>query len=86
MHFAQTGAPKERILTPAEDEVAYKSAGRVALLKKQQDVAKHEQGEADKKKAKRKERREEAKKRREQGLAPPVAKKIKKSKKGATVG
>lgn len=86
VHFAQTGAPKERILTPAEDEVAYKSAGRVALLKKQQDVAKHEQGEADKKKARRKERRAEAKERRAKGLAPPVAKKIKKSKKGAPVG
>ena len=86
VHFAQKDAPKERILTPAEDEVAYKSAEHAALLKKQDEVAKHEQAEADKKKAKRKASREEAKERRAQGLAAPVAKKAKKSKKGATVG
>ncbi len=86
VHFAQKGAPRERILTPAEDEVAYKSPEHAALLKKQQEVAKREQGEADKKKAKRKKSREDAKAARAQGLAPPVAKKAKKSKKGATVG
>jgi len=85
VHFAQKGAPKERIPCPAEDEVAYKSPEHVALLKMQQDVAKSEQGKADKKKAARKESREEAKERRRQGLAPPVGKKIKKSKKGAAV-
>lgn len=85
VHFAQKGAPRERILTPAEDEVAYKSAEHKALLTKQQEVAKEQQAEADKKKAERKKSRANAAELRAQGLAPPAAKKAKKSKKGATV-
>lgn len=84
VHFAQKGAPKERLECPAEDEVDYKSAEHNALLKKQGAFAKEQQAKADKAKATRVADRKAAKEARKQGLSPPVAKKIKKSKKGAT--
>lgn len=83
VHFAQKGAPKERLECPPEDEVEYKSPEFNALLKKQGTFAKEQQAKADENKATRVAKRKAAKEARKQGLAPPLAKKIKKSKKGA---